>query len=206
MGLGPMDFIKDLFKSIRGWFRDNILNQTPTHGYKRVEPKKEERKVVYTERITVIPNIKFFLPDDGVSLPWGDTIIHRSGFDYSKFRHVKNYGLKFNVSEPNLTIYQGNKNIHNSIFMFEEFEVRNNRFLGKIYGSRIIVTFFGRHYLRPNYDAVIAEDAELAHQVFGEVLSLFVAFADRELYYQRTATLKGTAKYFDELKRAGIIE
>ncbi|MBS4014334.1 MAG: hypothetical protein KGZ97_11350 [Bacteroidetes bacterium] len=106
LGLGPSSFIKNVFNSIRGWFRDNVLNQTPTHGLKRVEPKKEERKVVYTERITVIPSVKFFLPDNEVSLPWGDTIIHHSGFDYSKFRHVKSYGLKFNVSESGLTIYQ----------------------------------------------------------------------------------------------------
>jgi len=98
MGLGP----KEWWESIRGWFRDKILNQTPTHGYQRVRPAQETRTVVYSKEYNMTPqlhnwsnlNLGAFLrgdPDDG--LDWVRDYSYYSSFDESYRSNIREQGV-----------------------------------------------------------------------------------------------------------------
>jgi RHS repeat-associated protein len=91
MGLGP----KEWWESIRGWFRDKILNQTPTAGLQRVKPAKEEREVTLDKQYNFFPPLT--LSSDN---RWGNEVAHNSTFDHSYKSYVKQQGATIHGQSP----------------------------------------------------------------------------------------------------------
>ncbi len=211
MGMGP----KEWWKKIRGWFRDKILNRTPTHGYQRVTPQKEERTVVYAREYPIkdlglIDWQAFIKGEDIQSQKWGKEINYHSSFDYSSFRHVRGQGVQFNWPEEGRRVWQERRFSRRLSHLIDSENIRETRvlshirrFLGLNIGHRINVSYHGRYPERP---VITRADIELFYEYNPPGTPLRMFYAYTELYYQRVLRLYGTRAYFEELVRTGIIE
>ena len=211
MGMGPREW----WRRIRGWFRDKILNRTPTHGYQRVAPQKEERTVVYTREYPIkdLGEIDWQALIDGREIKnekWGKEINYHSSFDYSSFRNVRGQGVQFNYPEGGRQVWQERRfSRRNNYLISSDNIIRTRvlepvrRFLGLNMGRRIHVSYHGRYPERP---VVTMDDYDLFYRYNPPGTPFRMVYIYTELYYQRVLRLYGTRAYFEELMRAGIIE